>query len=155
MAAFVSEQIIDGILDRFERDPDSLANTYKELAAEQPAVIALLYSRDMHLLTEKELDLLFFIVAVVYRAFATLGPVVEATREALSRADEHNWERMLGMRKGSFRDRVTPFFENYLQEDLLAFVEDSLVVDEDDFLTSIGREVIFVTAKTVIDVWDG
>ena len=38
------------------------------------------------------------------------------------------------------------------QEDLLAFVEDNLVEDEDSVVTKEGREPMFVALKSVIDV---
>ena len=44
------------------------------------------------------------------------------------------------------------FFEDYAQEDMLAFVEDNLVEDEDSTITKEGREPIFVALKSVIDV---
>ena len=43
------------------------------------------------------------------------------------------------------------FFENYQQEDLLAFVEDSLIDDEDEIVTKVGREPMFVALKSIID----
>ena len=51
-----------------------------------------------------------------------------------------------------FRDRMDIFFENYSQEDLLAFVEDNLVEDEDSLVTKEGREPMFVALKSVIDI---
>ena len=45
------------------------------------------------------------------------------------------------------------FFQDYPQEDLLAFVEDSLIDDEenDTPISNIGRNVIFVSMKSFID----
>ena len=48
------------------------------------------------------------------------------------------------------------FFENTQQEDLLAFIEDSLTPGEDDDeefpVTEEGAEAMFVMLKTVVDV---
>jgi len=45
------------------------------------------------------------------------------------------------------------FFKNYFQEDLLAFVEDSLIEEEEGLVTKVGREPMFVALKSIIDVW--
>ena len=52
-----------------------------------------------------------------------------------------------------FRERLDVFFQDYFQEDLLAFVEDSLSEEEEEMVTKIGREPMFVALKTIIDCW--
>lgn len=149
----IVEKTIDRIVDRFVAKPDDLSNVYKELASEQPAIISLLYSTDLKALTDEESDLLFFIVAVLYESVkAENGQPEQVDSEALETADDENWEKMMSAGNGDFRKRITPFFEGYLQEDLLAFSEDALMDDENQVVSGIGREAIFVTAKTVIDV---
>ena len=64
---------------------------------------------------------------------------------------EKNWEILEANVVGSFRDRITPCFENTNQEDLLAFLEDSLESDEDVVISNSGRELIFVACKTLVD----
>ena len=57
------------------------------------------------------------------------------------------------VKSNNSRDRMTVFFDDSDQEDLLAFVEDALVEDdEDSVVTKEGREPIFVALKTVIDI---
>ena len=149
----ISESIIDKVVDRFETKPDDLSNVYKELAAEQPAIIAMLYSTDLKTLTDEETDLLFFIVAVLYESIkAKNGQLAQVEPEQMEVADDRNWGTMMSAGNGNFRERITPFFKEYLQEDLLAFAEDALLDDDDQVVSGIGREAIFVTAKTVIDV---
>ncbi|MBK8670547.1 MAG: hypothetical protein IPN89_14270 [Saprospiraceae bacterium] len=46
-------------------------------------------------------------------------------------------------------------FRNYRQEDLLAMVEDSIQQDDENFVTVVGREIIFVACKSIIDTVDG
>ena len=149
----ISEKLIDKVVDRFAAKPDDLSNVYKELAAEQPAIISMLYSTDLKTLTEAETDLLFFIVAVLYESIkAQRGQLDGVEPEQLEVADDSNWAKMMSAGNGNFRERITPFFDDYLQEDLLAFAEDALLDDDDQVVSGIGREAIFVTAKTVIDV---
>ncbi len=147
------EKTIDQVVDRFAAKPNDLSNVYKELAAEQPAIISMLYSTDLKTLTEEETDLLFFIVAVLYESVkAKNGDLDQVAPEDLEVADDANWAKMMAAGNGNFRDRITPFFDGYLQEDLLAFTEDALLDDDEQVVSGIGREAIFVTAKTVIDV---
>ena len=74
------------------------------------------------------------------------------TEDQISQQEEKNWEVLHASKTKDFRDRVTPFFEDYFQEDLLAFVEDALVEDEDEdgeeVVTTDGRPALFVSLKT-------
>ena len=67
--------------------------------------------------------------------------------------EEKNWQLFEDNQKISWEDKMTKVFESYPQTDLLAFVEDMLVEDDDDETTisNIGREFIFVTAKSFVD----
>ena len=58
---------------------------------------------------------------------------------------------MEGAPGSNFHDRLNAFFNEYPQEDLLAFVEDSLESDEDITVSPAGRELIFVACCTLID----
>jgi len=53
-----------------------------------------------------------------------------------------------------FRERLDEFFEETKQEDLLAFIEDALLDDEESPVSKEGREPMFVTLKAVIDTID-
>jgi hypothetical protein len=82
------------------------------------------------------------------------GKLPPLSKNALEAAEEANWESLESVTAKRFRDRMTPFFEGYDQEDLLAFVEDSLTEDEEDtenVVTKEGREPMFVALKSVID----
>ena len=48
-------------------------------------------------------------------------------------------------------NKLDSFFKDYPQEDLLALVEDSIQQDEDNIVTPVGREIIFVACKSIID----
>ncbi|NJL73773.1 MAG: hypothetical protein HC892_00790 [Saprospiraceae bacterium] len=77
----------------------------------------------------------------------------ELTEENLGEAEELNWELIENTNTRDFRKQLDVFFEHYPQEDLLAFVEDSLVDDDEFNVTAEGREIILVGLKTLIDVW--
>ena len=54
--------------------------------------------------------------------------------------------------RSRWRRRLDAFFKNYSEEDLLAFVEDILVEDEDQELTTVGKEIILICSKSLIDL---
>lgn len=75
------------------------------------------------------------------------------TEEKLGEAEEKNWELMNEVTAKRFRDRLDRFFEQYPQEDLLAFIEDALADDEDgeSIVSPESREPIFIALKSMID----
>ncbi|MBK8490068.1 MAG: hypothetical protein IPL49_03955 [Saprospirales bacterium] len=76
-------------------------------------------------------------------------------QDELDEQEEVNWEILNEASSPRFQDRLDPFFDQTDQEDLLAFIEDSLVLDdseEDEWkLTKEGREPIFIGLKTMVD----
>ena len=64
--------------------------------------------------------------------------------------EDHNWS--LRDKDRSLNDTLDAFFKNYSEEDLLAFVEDILVEDEDQELTTVGKEIILICSKSLIDL---
>jgi hypothetical protein len=77
------------------------------------------------------------------------------SEDEIGEAEEKNYEILESSTAKKFRDRLDPFFEGYEQEELLAFAEEAVLEDEDDpdsVVTKEGREPIFITMKTLIDV---
>jgi len=64
--------------------------------------------------------------------------------------EDHNWS--LRDKDRSLNDTMDAFFKNYSEEDLLAFVEDILVEDDDQELTTVGKEIILICSKSLIDL---
>ena len=151
---FVSEDIIDEVVLELET-----ADFEQEVALfgeKQPIILGFILSEDFELLTNEERDWLLYLALVIWRATERVDEKKRPlSKNALEAAEEVNWERLEKVTAKRFRDRMTVFFEGYPQEDLLAFVEDSLTEDEEDaenFLTKEGREPMFVALKSVIDV---
>jgi hypothetical protein len=78
----------------------------------------------------------------------------EIDSDELSVAEEKNWELLESITAKRFRDRLDVFFKDNKQTDLLAFVEDMLLDEEDELLTKEGREPMFVILKSIIDCFD-
>ena len=111
------------------------------------------FSEDFDLLTQEERELLLYLMLVIWQSILRDGGEMEpVSKLALEDAEEHNWELLETVKSNNFRDRMTVFFDDSDQEDLLAFVEDNLVEDEDSVVTKEGREPIFVALKSVIDI---
>jgi hypothetical protein len=156
---FVSETIIDSVIeeldnltdDKYEKKMDAFEDA-------QPVVNAyLLDDENFHLLTEEEQGFLQYLALIAYESIVKVnGQIPEVSEEMIGEAEEKNYEILDNITAKEFRDRLNPFFENYPQEDLLAFAEEALLEDEEEptetLVTKEGREPIFIAMKTLIDV---
>lgn len=148
---FVPEEAIDATAEKLgaEINFDELILDFK---ARQPALVAYLFSEDFDLLNQQEREYLLFLTLVIWKTCEDMDPGIPAiASDQLEEQEETNWGILLKSTAKKFNERIDPFFENYPQEDLLAFVEDALEIDEETEVTKEGREYIFVALKTMID----
>lgn len=155
---FVSEKIIDvkaAKLGALDGDFDEIVAEFK---AQQPAILGYLFSESFLILTQQEKEYLLYLTLVIWESCEeVLEGILEMSPEELEEIEEANWTQYNEATGKSFRQKLDGFFEEYPQEDLLAFVEDSLVISAEDEeaeefeVTKEGREPIFVALKTVID----
>ncbi|MFT5164780.1 MAG: hypothetical protein ACI8P3_000003 [Saprospiraceae bacterium] len=152
---FIPESIIDQKATEIGETED-FTDLIQNLKDKQPALLAFLFSENFDLLTQSEKDFTMFLTLVVWEAVLTIHPEQEfIAPEDVEAAEEANWEKLSENQSKGFRDKLDVFFENTSQEDLLAFVEDALVQDEeDDMISPEGREYVFITLKTIIDCLD-
>lgn len=148
----ISEEIIDAVLLHFDGAHDAYVREVATLVEHDPGLLAYLSQESNDILTEEEKDILWYIVLVIYRSINAAQMDLQMIDESqITVVEESNWETLSSSKAKHFTDKVTPFFVNYPQEDLLAFVEDAVEPDEDSPISAVGREVIFVTAKTLVD----
>jgi len=148
----VPESIIEQIIDHYENDEEAYVKALAEIMETQPALLAFLNQESIDILLEDEKDILWYIVLVVYHSILkSEEEIAEISDETLGKKEESNWTLFQEQPRGTFREKITVFFDNYHQEDLLAFVEDTLELDDESPMTSVGREVIFISAKSIID----
>ncbi len=149
---FVSEKIIDSVSDALEAA--DFEREIEILGKEQPALLGYVFSEDFELLTREEREYMLYLLIVLWKSIEQVEgelPVIHA--DNLSEAEERNWELLDPVTETRFRDRMNVFFEDSDQEDLLAFIEDALIEDDDDsVVTKEGREPMFVALKSVVDV---
>jgi hypothetical protein len=148
----INESTIERVLARLESGRDDFAVEIQDFAESQPYLMSYLTNEETEAFTEQEREFLLFGALVIYQSVTDqlVEPGVADVAQ-ISAAEEANYALLQGA-KGNFRDRLTPFFEQSPQEDLLAFVEDMLVADEEDNISKEGREPLFITLKTVVDV---
>lgn len=154
MLPFVSEKIIDAVGEALDKD-DAYEKAIEEMADQQPAIVALALSEDFQVFSEEERDFFLYLALIMWKSICKVGAPAMATPEDIEAAEEVNWAILEQSSGATFHDRLDPFFENPVQEDLLAFIEDAVSEEEDDednIITKEGREAMFVSLKSVMDV---
>lgn len=154
----VQESIIDAVAEELEGSADAFEATLREFEAEQPMLVAYLFSEEFEAFTTEERDLLLFLALTIWRSVQRSragGHLPMVTEEEIARAEERNWEKIEQVADRGFRARADILFAGYAEEDLLALAEDALTDDEDPGVTSEAREPLFITLKTIIDTLTG
>lgn len=157
----INEQTIDQVLERMEDQSLDLEQMAVDFAARQPALYAMLTLDNEGALTDDEADFMVYLALVIHEAVrqqnGSLPPMVAG--EEIAAAEEANWQLLDETDAGKpFEERLDAFFEDYPEEDLLAFIEDALQEEVDDedgnplHLTAEGVEPMFILLKTTIDV---
>ena len=147
---FIPETTIDQTLNSFE-DEITYNAVLEDVLLNQKDLIAFIDEENQSLLTKKELSLLLYLALVIYKSVQNHHEINTIPGEDLEENEETNWEAFHDNNLKSFGKILDKLFENYPQEDLLALVEDSIQEDENEDTTQVGREIIFVAAKSIID----
>lgn len=151
---FISEEIIDRIAEEIGGSEDAFKEATIDLSMEQPNIAAYIFSDNFDLFTADEKQYFLFLVLVVFKSIKSETENLPRTSAAdLGKFEEKNWLLINEVTSKQFRDRLDVFFENTSQEDLLAFLEDSLLEEEEELVTKVGREPMFVALKSIIDSW--
>lgn len=152
MSVFIEEKVIEEIAEKLGASPDLFATAIESVKDQQPAILGYLFSESFEALTNQERDYMLYLAVVVIQSIAEKSDSELMEVDAIGEMEETNWTIANQHTSGTFRDQLNPFFENYKQEDLLAFVEDALIDEEEGLLTKEGRMPIFITLKTIIDL---
>jgi len=155
--SFITEKIIEETLASFENNSDQMEQHFKAFENAQPAIFNWLLSDSFEILREEEQSQLMFMALTIWHSTNKVHSAIpELSPQTIEAQEEKNWE-LFTAEKGKFTQKLDTFFKDYPQEDLLAFVEDALAYDEDDestVVTPVGREIIFVSLKSLIDLLD-
>ncbi len=149
---FISEDVIESTIDLFEVDEKAYTKIQDEIVQNQLALGAVLTEENLKLLKDDEYDLLWFMLIVIYKSVQSVeGDLPVIGSKLLENIEESNWKMWNESKSKDFKQKLDPFFEDYDQEDLLAFIEDSLSDDEDMEVSNEGREVLFIFCKSMVD----
>ena len=146
---------IDQAIEKESAHDQNSLEILDHLAEDQPALAAYLAQDNFQLLTADEHDYLIFLTTVIYRLYSERYPELPLIdEELLDECEEINWEKMSSVSEKKFSRRIDTFFENFAEEDLLAFVEDALEDDDMSVVSKEGREPMFIALKTLIDAFE-
>lgn len=152
---FISEDIIEAAVQNLESSEEILEVAIQDMQQKQPVLLGYFFSENFDAFTQAEKEYLLYLLIVIWKSVNEIVDTLpQIEEEQISALEEANWDTFLDSKSKDFRSRLDAFFENYLQEDLLAFVEDALVEDDEDeeaFITDEGRPALFISLKTVID----
>ncbi len=149
---FVSEAIIDDVVVFMDKNQDQLESLVEQLHEEQPVIFGYIFSENLTILHQEEREFVLFLLLIIISASKKVnGEFSTIDINDFEVAEEQNWSLLEETSAKSFRDRLDVFFDQTEQEDLLAFIEDTLSDSEDGLASKEGREVVFVFLKSVID----
>lgn len=152
---FIDEKTIDLAIDAISDSDERYDAALASIESQQAELMAYLFAEDEATYNEDEKDFLLYLLLIIWEAVrGKVENIKPIPASVISDAEEATWEQLEGSVGKKFRERLDPFFEATKQEDLLAFVEDALLDDDDTPVTKEGREPMFVTLKAVIDCLD-
>lgn len=150
---FVDEITIEEIVEKLGGSDIDFENQVEHLKEKYPLRLGYLFTEDTEAFTKEEQSLLLFLGTVIISACEEINqaPLPMIEEKDLMAFEELNWEKIQTSKETGFHNRIDSFFAGTSQEDLLAFIEDNLVEDEDNIVTKEGREPIFILLKTLVD----
>ncbi len=150
---FIPENIINEKIALYEANDEIFARDFQQMVEHNNPILSFFQQESLELLTESEKVLLEFMFTVIYSSIHEhIKSHTTVNIQSLEDAEEKNWEIFNDNSSKNFTQICDIFFENYPQEDLLAFVEDTLQLDEEEpVITTVGREIILIACKSFID----
>lgn len=149
----VEAYIIDEVTEELSASEKAFEHTLDLMSQQQPVLLGYLFSESFEAFEEPEREFLLFLSSVIWKsAFRVWGSQNEITETQIEHAEERNWTILKLAEGRDFQERLNTFFDDHPEkEDLLSFVEDALLEDDESPVTAEGREPLFVSLKTVID----
>ncbi len=150
--SFIEQHTIESVTAELNQQPEQYQQLVVNWQQEQPELMAYLFLEDTQFLSTDERDYLLYLSLVILESVKKQFNLPLISSDQISIAEDNNWAKLEKVSARSFREKLDVFFASYPQEDLLAFVEDALVPDEESPITKEGREPLFIALKTIIDV---
>ncbi len=149
----ITEEQIEECIQDLDASEEAFSEAVENFKTRQPVLFAFFFSEGLQILTQVEKEYLFYLAVMHWKAIYDNSnqALPQITEEQLGKAEERNWELLDGVKSKEFRERLNVFFEDSDQEDLLAFAEDMLTLEDQDELTEEGREPMFIALKSMVD----
>jgi len=152
----VAEQTVELILQKLDEDDSYQSVLLSQFEEKYEDYCGYLGQEILPILNSEEGDLLMFVLSVIEEGFQRH----ELNHELFELTvyfdmEEKMWSMYEDQLKVPFRDRVTPYFDQIDEEEILAFVEDTLIADPDEessFLGNTGRDIIWNVCASFVAV---
>jgi len=152
----IKEKNINAVLDLIEQDDFSMEEAMQKIDETIPTILAYSLSDNFSLLTEEEKDYFeYLVITILIASLNYAQEVTDSTEEEIGSIEDRIWAKMDLNKSKNFNEQLNAFFEDTKEEDLLAFIEDGLTPEENDFVSAAGRELMFVGLATMIEALHG
>ncbi|MEY2905376.1 MAG: hypothetical protein RJA52_1392 [Bacteroidota bacterium] len=151
----IEETTINAAVDYLESREEEFELLVEDFGQAQPALLAYVLSESTDVLTNHEKEYLLFLALTVWKSFELegLGKIIqEVEPEVIEEKEDVFWGWISESKERDFNKKIDRFFEESEEEELFAFLEDALEMEENEWLTPHGREAIFVFMATLIEV---
>lgn len=151
----IEETTINAAVDYLESREEEFELLVDDFGQAQPALLAYVLSESTDVLTNHEKEYLLFLALTVWKSFELegLGKIIqEVEPEVIEEKEDVFWGWISESKERDFNKKIDRFFEESEEEELFAFLEDALEMEENEWLTPQGREAIFVFMATLIEV---
>ncbi len=131
-----------------------------QMTKEHPIIVAYLMTAGEELLTRDERELLIYLGMIVWKVMTRLnGPLPPVTNTILEDAEDRNirmLEYLEGEPEDDFLNTVGILIENYNQSEVLRYVVEAIIEDDDDsvYISDEAKGIMLLCIKTVIDSFD-
>lgn len=147
----IKEHHINAVLDLIDQDDFDMEAAMKNIDEKLSNVLSYSLSENFALLTEEEKDYFDYLgMTIMISCLNNVEDIQDKEQDEIASIEEAMWEKMEGQKSKDFNKRLDVFFQSAKEEDLMAFVEDGLTPEENDFVSPAGRELMFVGLATMI-----
>jgi len=143
----ITEKEIDLLLEKIESNPDFFQKRIAYFSNKYPGFFHHI-SKESFILSDAEKD---YLVGILCFIFEIINIDFLEDGSEYAENEDQNWA-LLDSNK-SLSKVFDIWFQNFSEEDLLAYIEDALAEDEEDFLSKVGREFIAIKSKTLLDMY--
>jgi len=147
----IKEHHINAVLDMIDQDDFDMEEAMMKIDGTLSNVLSYSLSDNFALLTEEEKDYFDYLgMTILISCLNNIESIQDKDQDEIALIEEAMWEKMEGQKSKDFNKRLDVFFEATAEEDLMAFVEDGLTPEENDFISAAGRELMFVGLATMV-----